>query len=289
MCLAIIAYQTHDDWPLIVVANRDEFHARPTQAAQPWPENPTVLAGKDLQAGGSWLGVTQSGQLALLTNYREPGVARPTQTSRGQLVANYLLQTQRDRSQTPQTRQALQAIQTPQTYLDQLSRDAHAFSGFNLVIGDATGLFYATNRAQNPKRFTYHPIEPGVWGLSNALLNTPWPKVVRTQAAVRQYLDQCKADLQAPCPERLAHILRDTTPVPDEALPNTGLPIERERQLATSFIVGDHYGTRCTTVVMAHRSGEIWFEEHTFLPGQIQPSSTVVWRVTQPLLHKGWV
>lgn len=162
------------------------------------------------------------------------------------------------------------------------------FSGFNLVVGDTSGLFYASNRFINP-HYQAKPIEPGVWGLSNALFNTPWPKVLCTQGLVAAYLMQCQTLNVVPTTQQLAHIMRDTTPVPDAQLPQTGLPLERERQLATPFIVGEHYGTRCTSVIMQHRDGSIRFEEQSYLPCQTQPSATVSWQVDQPLSGKGWV
>ena len=275
MCLAIIAFQVLDDWPLIIVANRDEYHARPTLAAQPWSENPQVLAGKDLEAGGSWFGVTQTGHVALLTNYREPSVAKHTATTRGELVSNYLMHPQK-----------------PLLYLQTLRDQAHLYSGFNLLVGDRLGLFVASNRSTHGGDLAQDAFEQriseGVWGLSNAFWNTPWPKLTLTRDALKQYLLNVQQHHKQPQANELIHIMQDIVPVPDSLLPQTGLSLERERQLATPFIIGHDYGTRSTTVLMQHKDGSLLFQEQSYKPGALTPSKTVKWKFNSQLAKLGW-
>jgi uncharacterized protein with NRDE domain len=281
MCLAIVALQALDEWPLIIVANRDEFHARPTLAAQPWPENSHVLAGKDLAAGGSWFGVTQAGQIALLTNYREPLVTQQTSTTRGTLVSNYLILKQK-----------------PLLYLQNLKTHAHLYNGFNLLVGDGSGLYVASNRlplestTQHEPNMSQNnfinPISAGVWGLSNAFWNTPWPKLTLMRDQVGQYLKYCKRQLQAPNASAFVHIMQNIEPVAESLLPRTGLSLEREKQLATPFIVGNDYGTRCTTVLMQHRDGRIFFHEKSYAAGSLAAKQTVSWQFLPKQPELGW-
>jgi uncharacterized protein with NRDE domain len=275
MCLAIIAFQVLDDWPLIIVANRDEYHARPTLAAQPWPENAQVLAGKDLEAGGSWFGVTQTGHVALLTNYREPSVAKQTATTRGELVSNYLMRPQK-----------------PLSYLQTLKEQAHLYSGFNLLVGDRLGLFTASNRSDKAGDLARDAFEQsiskGVWGLSNAFWNTPWPKLTLTRDALKQYLLNIQKHRKEPQASEIIHIMQDIVPVPDSLLPQTGLTLQRERQLATPFIIGQDYGTRSTTVLMQHKYGNILFQEQSYAPGALSTNKIVRWKFDKQHPKLGW-
>lgn len=242
MCLAVIASRVVPDWPLIVVANRDEFHQRPTHAMRPWSQTPTLLAGRDLQAGGTWLGVTTTGRFALLTNYRDPGQQKTDAPSRGELVAQFL-----------------QSGLTASDYLEQTVPRAHLYNGFNLVVDDAQidqSIYCASNQSDTFAT----AITPGVYGLSNALLDTPWPKTQRTTNAVAALLSAG----DVPDAEAMMRVLLDQTPVPDNALPQTGLAVDRERLLATPFIVSPNYGTRCSTLLMRHRNGSLWVREDTY-------------------------
>ncbi len=239
MCLAVIARRAHDRFGLIIVANRDEYHARPTQAAQLWHDHPQVLAGRDLRAGGTWLGLSASGKIGLLTNYREPGNQNPAAPSRGALVSDFLTHPQDARQYAP----AIHSV-------------ANRFNGFNLLLADASSAHYVSNRA---KQFETC-LADGVHGLSNATLDIAWPKVTRTQAAVTQLL----SDGMAPDAEGLFEIFRDTRLAQRTELPDTGLPPARELQLSSPFILDNQYGTRCTTVVMVDHCGKTYFEERTF-------------------------
>lgn len=242
MCLAIIASRVLSDWPLIVVANRDEFHQRPTAPMRPWSETASILAGRDLQAGGTWLGVTTSGRFALLTNYRDSKQLKKEAPSRGEWVAQFL------KSSTAAA-----------AYLEQASTVAQLYNGFNLVVDDGQidqSIYCASNQSET----FVTDITPGVHGLSNALLNAPWPKTQKTTNEMAALL----ASGETPDAEKLIQVLLDQTPVPDNDLPQTGLTLERERLLATPFIVSPTYGTRCTTLLMRHRDGRQWVREDTY-------------------------
>ena len=239
MCLAVVALDVHADWPLIVIANRDEFHARPSAAMQPWHETPCLLAGRDLQAGGTWLGITTAGTFGLLTNVRDPANLKSDAPSRGVLVENFLKDSLK-----------------PNTYLTGLEPNAANYNGFNLIVGNLEGLWHASNY-QLP--FS-SKLTAGVHGLSNALLDTDWPKTTRVVSRVRAYL----ASTDEMSPASLSAIMHDRCVAPDQDLPQTGLPLERERLLSSPFIVSPTYGTRCTTIVLRDRHGRYWTQEETF-------------------------
>lgn len=239
MCLAIIALNAHPEWPLIIVANRDELHGRPTRAACPWEEAPHLLGGRDLHAGGTWLGMTASGRITLLTNVREPAPPLAEAPSRGKITERYL-------------RGELSA----QDYAQSLEAQGASYNGFNIVLGDHTGLWYYSNRGATP----IQQIRSGVMGLSNASLNTPWPKLTRTQTAVAKHLTHCVQ----PSPERLFEIFQDTREAEPHELPNTGLALEREKLLSSPFIRNERYGTRCTTLIMKGVDGKILFHEKRY-------------------------
>lgn len=240
MCLAVFALNTQPDWPVIIAANRDEFHARATLPMQPWPETPALLAGRDLQAGGTWLGVNASGRIALLTNVRNPAEFNPRAWTRGELVQNYLC-----------------ADDNAQNYLSKLHSRAAQYNGFNLVLIDNNLEAWHASNCQQP--FS-GPIEPGLCGISNALLDTDWPKTQRTKQSLGDYLSKAAN----PDPDKLVEIMLDTTPVDDALLPETGVGLSKERLLSTPFIVSPDYGTRCTTLVLQHRSGLCWVQEDSY-------------------------
>lgn len=253
MCLAIFAQNVLQDWPLIIVANRDELHARPTEQAQPWRDAPHLLAGRDLQAGGTWLGLTTSGRIALLTNYRETGTRDVNAPSRGHLADRYLRQEQ-----------------SAQGYLETLEQQNISYNGFNLLVGDQTGLWYYSNRIASGLR----KVPDGVNGVSNATLNTPWPKLLRTQRNVSAHL----AETNQPDCTRLFEIFQDTTRAAEHELPDTGVGIDREKLLGSPFIKNERYGTRCTTLIMQHREGyALFYEKRYDADGSVTGDSN--WRV----------
>ena len=259
MCLILMAWQAHPGAPLIVAANRDEFHARPAAGSAFWADAPELLAGRDLQGGGTWLGVTRSGRFAALTNYREPLLEReqgrgpsPALPTRGALVRGFL-----------------ESAQPPQAFLDHLAARAAAFTWFNLVVADlgpgrGADAGWASNRGAAAPRS--HTLRPGVHGVSNHLLDTPWPKVQRGKAALREALDEAAREGALPSAERLLALLADETRAPDEELPETGVGLEVERFLSPLFIRGADYGTRASTVVIVEASGWVTFVERRFGP-----------------------
>ncbi|MFO1304332.1 MAG: NRDE family protein [Burkholderiales bacterium] len=239
MCLAVVALDAHPRHALVLAANRDEYHARPSAPAA-WGGDEAfrdILAGRDLMAGGTWLGVSRRGRFALVTNVREGKAQDPAARSRGELPLHAL-------SGIGPVEDAMRAI------------DLASYNGFNLLAGDACGCAWLSNRGGSLRR-----IEGGVHGLSNALLDTPWPKVVRTRERLADWLRGDAVDL-----EPLFAALRDGAQPSDESLPATGVPLQWERLLSSPFIASERYGTRCSTVLTIGRDGHARFVERTFGP-----------------------
>ncbi|HEY2635486.1 MAG TPA: NRDE family protein [Steroidobacteraceae bacterium] len=238
MCLVLVVWRMHAQYPCLVAANRDEFHARPTASAEWWPDHPEILAGRDLEAGGTWLGVTRTGRFAALTNYRDPerrreaaaGAATP---SRGALVTSVL--------------ESGASVAQSLGYLREVGAN---YNGFNLIFSDGERLgIYESVRGSGRE------LAPGIYGLSNHLLDTPWPKVQiaknRLQAALLGLTDT------AP----LLELLRDDRPASDALLPQTGVSLEWERLLSSAFVRAPDYGTRCSTIIRIEREGRAYFDE----------------------------
>lgn len=234
MCLIALAYKVHPEFPLILAANRDEFLDRPAEPARFWPAEPHVLAGRDRKAGGTWLGVTTGARFAALTNYRDLRRAPVAGPSRGALV-----------------RAALEPGFRPAA--------THNYEGFNLIYGPLNALRYHSNI-----QLVDSLLAPGVHGLSNHLLNTPWPKVQRSKARLRQLLEK-----GVPAIEDLFALLADDERAPDANLPDTGLDAVRERALSAIRISMPDYGTRCSTVVLVDQRGEVTFEERSLQPAGV--------------------
>ena len=237
MCLILLALNTHPRCPLVLAANRDEFYDRPTAAADFWQEAPDVLAGRDLKDGGTWLGITKKGRIAALTNYRDPASIKIDPPSRGWLVRNYL-----------------QNRESPEEYIAHLAERSHEYNGFGLIVGDSSRLAYYSNRAQG------QTLSAGLHGLSNSILDTPWPKVERGGKLLGDYLSRT----DAPSAEDLLDILADRSRPDDAILPDTGVGIEWERLLSPVFITSPEYGTRSSTVVLIDGKGHVTFAERSF-------------------------
>jgi uncharacterized protein with NRDE domain len=233
MCLIVVAWRTHPDFPLVVAANRDEFYARPSAPAAPWAEDPRVLGGRDLEAGGSWLAVREDGRFAAVTNVREPGVPRAGR-SRGLLVRDFLL-----------------GGQGAGPYAAGIP--GGDYPGFNLLLGDGRSLWYRSNRDGAPR-----DLPAGVYGLANQLLDTPWPKLLAAKARFSAALESL------PDTGPLFELLADPETVPDPLLPRTGLAPEWERMLSAVFVRSDTYGTRASTVLGLGRDGGLRLEERRF-------------------------
>jgi uncharacterized protein with NRDE domain len=241
MCLVLVALDSHPQYSLIVAANRDEFYDRPTAPAAFWADHPSVLAGRDLKAGGTWLGIDRRGRLAAVTNYRQGQRESPAPRSRGRLVNDFLTAD----------------IGAPE-YMERVRGEAGLYNGFNLIVGDAGGLFYYSNREGRVR-----PLPPGVYGLSNHLLDTPWPKVAATKSAFGALLKGGASELTGD----LFALLSDRNSPAVSLLPSTGVSPEWERLLSSAFIVSEAYGTRSSTVLLVGREGSINFEERSFGPG----------------------
>jgi len=243
MCLIIFAHQAIPDLPLVVAANRDEFYARPTRSAQFWSEDGAennILAGKDLQAGGTWLGITRSGRFAAVTNIRDPSQTEPRPRSRGELTMNFL------RSDKPAA-----------DYADTLRQSFAEYAGYNLLLSDGKAFYYVNNVEALSRE-----LEPGIYGLSNGLLNNDWPKVLRGQRGLENLVDS-GAELN---PDQLIELMANREQAADAELPNTGLPRELEKRLSSAFITDDSrgYGTLCSTAIIQDRAGHIRFSEQNY-------------------------
>ncbi len=227
MCLVVLAWNVPAAERLVLVGNRDELHARAT-AAMDWWQTPRLLAGRDLVAGGTWLGIAEGGRFGVVTNLR--GAPSPADApSRGTLIPRFL------EGRTP-----------PGEFIGALAAEGHRYAGFSLLLGDAGELWYVSNGDPGgPRR-----LEPGLYGLSNGTLAAEWPKVRRARARLAARLARPPAE-----PEELLALLADRTPAPDAELPDTGVGLARERALSPLFIVDERYGTRSATAVVLDRDG----------------------------------
>lgn len=236
MCLILLAWRAHPEYPLVVAANRDELHARPSAAAAFWEDRPAILGGRDLEAMGTWMGFSRAGKFAAVTNYRDPDDRGGGALSRGLLASRFL-----------------ENGDSPADYARGLERARDAYRGFNFLAGDLGSLWWVSNRGAAARE-----IAPGVHGLSNHLLDTPWPKVARGKDRLARVLDT------SPAVDSLMSLLADTGIARDAELPDTGVGVERERILSAARIVSPLYGTRCSTVLMVKRDGRVRFAERSY-------------------------
>ncbi|MCI0401080.1 MAG: NRDE family protein [Gammaproteobacteria bacterium] len=248
MCLILFSYKSHPIYDLVLAANRDEFYDRPTAPASFWQDRPGVCAGRDLRHGGTWLGIDTRGRFAAISNYRDPESDRADAVSRGTVVSNFLL-----------------GSEEPLKFLRRLSHERCNYNDFNLILADRSRIWYYCNRNDKAR-----PVSPGVYGLSNHLLDTPWPKVIDGKAALHKLLSKEKeVD-----PEKIFAILADRS-IPDhDRLPNTGVGLEMERTLSPRFISSPHYGTRSSTVLLIDQCGNVTFIERSF-DAQCNESQTI--------------
>lgn len=236
MCLCLFAINEHDEYPFILIANRDEFRHRPALPAHFWEDKPTILAGRDLQGNGTWCGINKSGKVAFLTNYRHPKYFDRKGPTRGKLVSDFL-------SNKVDAGTYIESIENPENY-----------NGFNLVAGTFQFLHFYSNVEQKIIK-----IDNGIHGLSNALLNTSWPKVEDGKSQLSKAIQENRLDT-----ESLFSILRDENPFDNQKLPDTGISDELEKMLAPKFINSKNYGTVCSTIVRVSRTGCVEFEERSF-------------------------
>lgn len=247
MCLIALAWKAHPDFPLVVAANRDEWRARPAAPAHWWEDRPGLLAGRDLEAGGTWMGVTRGGRFCAVTNFRDPSDKRGNARSRGELVADFL-----------------SGDESPAGYCSRLAGRARDYNGFNLLAGAGDSLVYFGSREGEARE-----VEPGIHALSNHLLDEPWPKVRRAREAMGRSVGDGDEPLFA--------MLADRAPGRDEELPDTGVGIAWERRLSPALITGEDYGTRASTILRIAADGEAGFEERT-LDAAGAVTSVAAWR-----------
>lgn len=242
MCLITFAYECHPKYDLILAGNRDEFYDRPTRKADFWTreDKPNILAGKDLEAGGTWLGVHKDGRWSALTNYRDPSIKKEDPPSRGEIVLDYL-----------------KNEQSAMSYLADLSKKAESYNGFNILIWDKHHFYHYSNQNKKVSR-----IEAGIHGLSNALLDTPWPKLNRANDRLRQIIEKEDIDKEA-----LFELLADEHKALEDELPVTGIPKELEKAVSSVFIKTESYGSRCSTILLIDKEGNMEFTERRFKPG----------------------
>ena len=236
VCLVFIALTNHPQYKVIVAANRDEFYERKTAPAAFWGDQPEIVGGRDLEAAGTWMAMNTNGKIALVTNYRDPANINPQAPSRGKLVSDFLTSN-------------LNAEQ----YLRELEPKASQYNGFNLLVGQLDEWWYLSNYKKGIQK-----LEPGTYGLSNHLLETPWPKVVHGK---KKFSSLLEFDVQ---PEQLFKMLYDEKRAEDQALPDTGIGLERERALSSMFIKTKGYGTRCSTILLVDTENRVQYYERTY-------------------------
>ena len=228
MCLIVFAWKKSADTPLLLAANRDEFYARPALAASWWEEAPHVYAGKDLEAGGTWMGINKQGRFAAITNIRNGEAKKNGAPSRGKIVADFLCDNI-----------------SPSSYLQTLAAEAKHYAGFNLILGDANDIYWFSNAQQH----AVQRLQPGVYGLSNASLDTPWPKVIEAKTQFEKLIQKSASD------QDYFELLADTTQAPEHLLPQTGVSLEWERLLSSIHIHSNDYGTRVSSLIKCHADG----------------------------------
>ena len=238
MCLILLANDYHPHYKLVVAANRDEFYKRPTLPANFWPDYPSILAGKDLEQGGTWMGITTAGRFAALTNYRDALQEKPNAPSRGHLVRDYL-----------------RGDHSAVDFLHGLNEKSIEYNGFNLLAGTAEALYYYSNQERLIRR-----VEKGVHGLSNSLLDVGWPKVRKGVKALAGCLQEPNIRV-----ERLFEILADQEIFNDSELPYTGISMEKERMLSPLYIMSPEYGTRSSTILLIDHYNQVQFWERSFV------------------------
>ncbi|MGE0771260.1 MAG: NRDE family protein [Cyclobacteriaceae bacterium] len=237
MCLIFLSVNNHPKYKVVIAANRDEFYQRKTAPASFWQDQPDILAGRDLEAGGTWMGISRSGRISLVTNYRDPKNIDPKAPSRGHLVSDFLSGTD-----------------APDSYLKNLIEKAHQYNGFNLIVGEMDNLRYYSNYDSKIRK-----LQGGIYGLSNHLLDTPWPKVEKGKKKFAELI-------QSPALEasQLLDMMYDEERASDNYLPDTGIGLERERALSSMFIKTPNYGSRSSTVLLVDRRGQMEFTERVY-------------------------
>ncbi len=240
--MIVFAYKAHPGYQLVLAANRDEDYDRPTEPAHFWKDHPQMLAGKDIRWGGTWLGITRHGKMAAVTNFRDMSSHLEHGLSRGLMLCDYL-----------------QGTRKPEAFLKKLEGVKAPYNSYNLLLGDLQNLRYSSNHGPDPEQ-----ISSGIYGLSNHLLDTPWPKLVRCKSLFSEILAREKE----PSADSLLEMLADRKTAPDDQLPDTGIGLEWERLLSSIFIAGESYGTRSSTVLLIGDDNRVTLTERSFrFPG----------------------
>ncbi len=237
MCLIFISHHYHPDYKLIFAGNRDEFYSRSTASAAFWIDQPGLLAGRDLEAGGTWMGITRTGRVSMLTNYRDPANIDPKAPSRGALVSDFLT-----------------GRESPRAYLEKVESQGSRYNGFNLLVGDPQDLYYYSNYGKGVEK-----LSAGFYGISNKLLDSPWPKVIRGKQRLAPAMSR-----PTPDPDEILDLLYDDQKAPADQLPETGLTKDRELALSSMFIKTENYGSRCSTVVLIDKNDDVTFAERVY-------------------------
>lgn len=249
MCLILFAYKSHPKYSLIVAANRDEFYKRKTASAHFWEDEPNILAGRDLEKMGTWLGITKEGNFAALTNYRNPNEKTEGKRSRGELVTS-----------------ALKSFPSIKSYMEQLGEKRGDYPGYNLIAGNLNDLYYYSNVENKVKT-----LRPGIYGLSNHLLNSNWPKVKEGKKMLSRIIEGKEENLV----DSLFQMLKNEQTYPDSQLPSTGVSLEMERLLSSMFIRSEDYGTRSSSVLLFSEK-EIQFFERIYDDGIEKEQSFII-------------
>lgn len=255
MCLMVFALDVHPRFRLIVCANRDEYYKRPARRARFWEEEPSILAGRDMKKNGTWLGITKNGRFAAVTNFRNPDDVCPNARTRGELVTAFL---KNDLS--------------CEDFLDLVHGDF--YNGFNLFIYDGKSMFYHSNVNHETLKLT-----PGIYGVSNGLLDSNWPKVTNSKKRFKQCLD--KPEVSEDC---LFQMLENQERPFDHELPETGVGLELERLLSSPFVKSHDYGTRTATIVMLDRQGNVKFKERCYDPDDKEGDLTFSFQISKERL-----
>lgn len=243
MCLIAFSYKVHPSYPLIVVANRDEFYDRPTAAAHFWEDEPEILAGRDLRQQGSWMGLSKNGRFAAITNYRDPRLPETGQLSRGEIVRLFLT-----------------ATESTDAFIQSLRSKRDLYGGFNVLLYDGEDMHHYNNIYDE-----HSMIESGIHGVSNATFNTPWPKVTAAKTVLENTVEEDAVEMNT-----LISLLANAEIAQDEVLPNTGVGIHLERSLSAQFVKLPNYGTRCSTAIVFKNNREIDFLERTYENGKFK-------------------
>lgn len=252
MCLLVLAWRCHPRYRVVVAANRDEYHARPAAPLNEWPDLPGVAGGRDLQARGAWFAADANRRFGIVTNFREFGRPRRSAPSRGGLIPTYLA-----------------GNEPPAGSLRALETDAPGYAGFNLLLGDDHSLWYASNRADEFAR----ELPPGIYGLSNEYLDTPWPKLVRVRERFQQLLSSPQALERDLLVSNLLELLSDRETAPPDSLPPGGLSPEWARKLSAPFVLDPEYGTRCSTILTVDEAGPMLVERRFDADGSMSGES----------------